>query len=68
MDFLHEAHCEAKENIIPELVAVLRAAERLGLTFDRGSAYISAEYIKEQTSLRDRIAAAVARAEDFLSK
>jgi virulence-associated protein VapD len=45
------------------LIDLLRRVERLGLTFSRGSAYISVSYIEEQEQLRAEIAAAIAAAE-----
>lgn len=38
-----------------EVVQLLLAAEKLGLTFDIGSAYISRAYIDKQTALRKEI-------------
>lgn len=45
------------------LIDLLRRASQLGLTFERGSAYISAGYIVEQEKLRKEIYAAIAAAE-----
>lgn len=45
------------------LIDLLRQTARLGLTFDKGSAYISVAYIKEQERLRKEIEAAIAAAE-----
>lgn len=42
-----------------ELVGLIRAAARLGLQFDIGSAYIRRAYIDEQASLNGQIAALV---------
>lgn len=41
-----------------ELVAMLGEAQRLGLTFDIGSAYIRRQYIDKQDELNARIDAA----------
>lgn len=40
---------------INNLIQVLKESERLGLTFDIGRAYISREYINQQTELRKQI-------------
>lgn len=40
-----------------ELVGLLNEAQRLGLTFDCGSAYIRRAYIDTQTELNNRIKA-----------
>lgn len=45
------------------LIDLLRRAAAMGLTFDRGMAYISAAYIEEQKRLRDEIDRAIAAAE-----
>lgn len=40
---------------IQELAELLKKVRRLGLTFERGSAYISRSYIDEQCALRQQI-------------
>ena len=42
-----------------ELVGLIRAAAKLGLQFDIGSAYIRRSYIDEQDALNNQIAALV---------
>lgn len=42
-----------------ELVGLIRAAAKLGLQFDIGSAYIRRSYIDEQDALNSQIAALV---------
>lgn len=41
-----------------ELLGLLREAQRMGLDFDIGNAYISRAYIDHQTDLNNRINAA----------
>lgn len=53
------AEAEAKA---AEVLALLREARELGLTFHPGNAYIRAEYIEKQRDLRARIAELEARA------
>ena len=48
---------------VAELVALLKEAADLGLTFEIGTAYIRRAYIDHQTDLRARISAAIAKAE-----
>lgn len=42
-----------------ELVGLIRAAAKLGLTFDTGSAYLRRSYIDKQNALNSQIAALV---------
>ncbi|WNO48688.1 hypothetical protein [Achromobacter phage nyashin_LB6] len=42
-----------------EILGMLKEAQRLGLTFDIGTAYISRAYIDKQTELNARIKAAI---------
>ncbi|MBI1620075.1 hypothetical protein [Aquamicrobium zhengzhouense] len=44
-----------------ELLALLKEAQALGLTFHRGAAYISAAYIEKQAELNARIDQAIAK-------
>ena len=44
-----------KDQKIAELKAVLKDAQWLGLTFERGNAYISASYIEKQSELNAKI-------------
>lgn len=46
-----------------ELVGLIRAAAKLGLAFDIGSAYIRRSYIDEQDALNSQIAALVSALE-----
>lgn len=50
---------EMEKNLIERLAALLQDSARLGLTFSRGSAYISASYIEEQKSLKKDIQSAL---------
>ena len=45
------------------LIDLLKRAAHLGLTFDRGSAYISREYVVQQEKLREEINRAIEAAE-----
>lgn len=46
---------DTQNETVSKLLDLLQRVERLGLTFARGSAYISAGYIREQTKLRAEI-------------
>lgn len=47
-----------------ELLALLKEAQALGLTFHRGAAYISAAYIQKQAELNARIDRAIIEAKE----
>jgi len=50
------------DNMTAELIELLKRAQRLGLSFDIGTAYIRRSYIDEQTELNRRIDEAITKA------
>lgn len=48
-------------NEIEHLVTLLKKSQRLGLTFDRGNAYITRQYIDTQEILNNQIKEALAK-------
>lgn len=44
-----------RESLLKLAQTLLIESQRLGLTFDRGNAYISAAYIEHQRDLKERI-------------
>lgn len=59
-DTLAAVNAQLKEAGLPtfsELVALLNEAQRLGLNFDCGTAYIRRVYVDSQTELKKRIKA-----------
>lgn len=61
MTTAHTATIEPLTERERELIELLLASQKLGLTFNIGQAYIPRSYIVEQEKLNKRIAAALAK-------
>lgn len=57
-----------EQELVSRLCKLLAESESLGLTFTRGQAYISADYVAEQTRLRAEIDDVLRAARDVLAE
>lgn len=52
--------------LIERLAGLLQDSARLGLTFSRGNAYISADYVEQQSAILDGIRRALADVDSMI--